>query len=102
MNGIPLTIAQVSQKSATEHMAVESLTPRLVRGSVRNSIPRIKNVAGTADVGRSMFHSEKSTATIMGTAVNGAIKVKISPRSAIIVERYSSRCITIGLPLVLY
>jgi hypothetical protein len=39
---------------------------------------------------------------MMGTAVIGVIKVKISPRSAIIVEIYKSRCITNGLPLVLY
>jgi hypothetical protein len=45
-------------------------------------------------MGRSMFHSENIIATMIGRAVNGAIKVKISPRSAIIVERCSRRCIT--------
>jgi hypothetical protein len=39
---------------------------------------------------------------MIGTAVIGVIKVKISPRSAKIVEICSSRCITNGLPLVLY
>jgi hypothetical protein len=102
MNGIPLTMAQVSQKSATEHIAAESLIPRLVRGSFPKSIPRIKNVAGTAAMGSIIFHSEKRIATMMGTAVNGVIKVKISPRSATIVEIYSNRCITNGLLLVLY
>jgi hypothetical protein len=102
INGIPLTIAQVSQKSATEHIAIESLTPRSARGRVRNTVPRRKKVTGTAAMGRSMSHSEKSMATIRGTAVSGAINVNISPTSAIIVERCESRCITIGLPLVLY
>jgi hypothetical protein len=90
---MPLTIAQVSQKRATEHMAEESLTPRLLRGSVRSNIPRRKNVTGTAAMGRSIFHSEKIMATIIGRAVTGAINTKISPRSAIIVERCSRRCI---------
>jgi hypothetical protein len=102
MNGRPLTIAQVSQKSATEHIAVESRIPRLVRGSLPKSIPRIENVTGTAVMGSIIFHSEKRIATMMGTAAIGAIKVKISPRSAIIVEICSSRCITNGLILVLY
>jgi hypothetical protein len=62
----------------------------------------IKNTAGTAAMGRIIFHSEKRIATMIGTAVIGAIKVKISPRSAKIVEICSSRCITNGLPLVLY
>jgi hypothetical protein len=62
----------------------------------------MKKVTGTDRVGRSMFHSKNSTATMMGTAVIGVIKMKISPRSAIIVERCSSRCITNGLPLGLY
>jgi hypothetical protein len=65
-------------------------------------MPRIKNVAGTAAMGSIIFHSEKRIATMMGTAAIGVIKVKISPRSAIIVEICSSRCITNGLPLVLY
>jgi hypothetical protein len=87
INGIPLTIAQESQKRATEHIAIDSLTPRSVRGRVRNTVPRRKNVTGTAAIGRIISHSEKSMATIRGTAVNGAIKVNISPTSAIIVER---------------
>jgi hypothetical protein len=102
INGIPLTIAQVSQKRATEHIAIDSLTPRSVLGRVRNTVPRRKNVTGTAAMGKSMSHSEKSMATIRGIVVNGATKVNISPTSAIIVERCESRCITIGLPLVLY
>jgi hypothetical protein len=53
-------------------------------------------------MGSIIFHSEKRIATMMGTAAIGAIKVKISPRSAIIVEICPSLCITIGLPLVLY
>jgi hypothetical protein len=65
-------------------------------------MPVIKNSAGTVTMGRSIFHSEKRTATIRGTHVTGAMKVKISPRSAMIVERYPSRRITIGLIPVLY
>jgi hypothetical protein len=53
-------------------------------------------------MGRIMFHSEKRTATMSGTQVIGEIKTKISPRSAMIVERCSSRCIAKELPLRLY
>jgi hypothetical protein len=53
-------------------------------------------------MGMSISHSEKSRATIKGMQETGATKVKISPRSATIVERYLILLITIGLPLVLY
>jgi hypothetical protein len=99
MNGKPLITALVSQKSATEHNAVDSLTPRSLRGMFRRIIPRIKKVTGTAAIGRSIFHSEKITATISGMQVTGATKTKMSPRSEMMVERCLSRCITNGLPL---
>ena len=102
MNGIPLTMAQVSQNNATEHMAVESRLPCLLRGRCLRARPVMKKIAGTDAIGRSIFHSEKRTATIRGTQVTGAMKTKISPISAMIVERYPSRRITNGLPLVLY
>ena len=47
MNGIPLTIAQENQKSATEQKAVESRTPRSLRGSCLKTIPKMKNMTGT-------------------------------------------------------
>ncbi len=102
MNGMPLTMAQANQNSATEDMAVESRLPCLLRGRFLRTMPVMKNVAGTVAMGRSIFHSEKRTATIRGTQVSGAINVKISPRSEKIVERYPSRRITSGLIAVLY
>ena len=58
MNGTPLTMAHVSQNSATEHMAVESRTPRSLRGMVFKIIPRTKKATGTEAIGMNMSHSE--------------------------------------------
>jgi hypothetical protein len=65
-------------------------------------MPRDQNMAGTAAIGRSMFHSANITATTRGRQQLGAIKEKMSPRSATIVDRCKSRCITKGLKLALY
>jgi hypothetical protein len=70
-----------------EQSAVESRFSRSFLGRRFNAHPRIKQMTGTTAMGRNMFHSEKSTVTISGTAVRGAIKKNISPRSAAIVER---------------
>ena len=98
MKGTPLIMAQKNQKRATEHNAVERRTPRSLLGMLLSAIPRRKKMSGTAAIGRSMFHSAKSTAMARGTQVTGATKTKISPRSAIMVERCLSRRITSGLP----
>ena len=86
MNGIPHTIAQANQKRATEQSAVESRFSRSFLGRHFKAIPRRKKMTGTVAMGRTMYHSEKSTVTARGTAVRGAIKKNISPMSAAIVE----------------
>jgi hypothetical protein len=48
--------------------------------------PMRKKITGTVAIGRNIYHSEKSTVTMRGTAVSGATKKNISPRSAAIVE----------------
>ena len=58
IKGIPLTIAQVSQNRATEHMAVERRVPPLLRGIAFKIIPIIKNAIGTEAIGMNMSHSE--------------------------------------------
>jgi len=87
MNGRPLTIAQAIQKRAIEHRDVDSRFSRSFLGRCFMPVPKRKKTTGTVAMGRNRDHSAKSTATTRGTAVSGAIKKKISPRSAAIVER---------------
>ena len=58
IKGIPLTIAQVSQNRATEHIAVERRVPRSLRGMVFKIIPRTTKATGTDAMGMNISHSE--------------------------------------------
>ena len=58
MNGMPHTMAQANQKRATEQSAVESRFSRSFLGRRFRTSPRRKKMAGTAAMGRNIYHSE--------------------------------------------